>query len=193
MTQDQIDGITKARLVANIANASDPAKQIATDADYIAYVCKMAGIDTLPDEALDSYVAQHAGESIEGLELRLADALEGAPVEAPQPAEEPPYEVIMDASGLVVGPFNGEALTDGQWTRKSNAANEMLPLTFLDKLGAQNYITIQQVAAKNLALLFLTARGLAARSIHIEESFPSLIQMEKAGIIPVGTAIAIWS
>jgi len=193
MTQDQLDGITKARLVANIANASDPAKQIATDAEYVAYVCKMAGIDALPDEALDSYAAQHAGESIEGLELRLADALEGAPVETPPPAETPPYDVIMDASGLLVGPFNGEALTEGQWTRKSNAANEMLPLTFLDKLGAQNYITIQQVAAKNPMLEFLTARGLAARSIHIKESFPSLIQMEKAGIIPAGTAIAIWS
>ena len=114
MTQDQIDGITKARLVANIANASDPAKQIATDADYITYVCKMAGIDALPDEALDSYVVQHWGASIEDLEIRLADALEGAPVEVPPPAEEPPYEVIMDASGLVVGPFNGESLTDGE-------------------------------------------------------------------------------
>jgi len=193
MTQDQLDGITKARLVANIANASDPAKQIATDADYIAYVCKMAGVDTLPDEALDSYAAQHAGESIEGLELRLADALEGTPVEVPPPAEESPYDVIMDASGLVVGPFNGEALTDGQWLRMSNAANEMLPLTFLDLLGAQNYITIQQVAQKNPTLEFLTARGLAARSIHLSESFPSLIMMEKAGILPVGTAVRIWS
>lgn len=191
MTQDQLDGITKARLAANIAGKAETYK---TDADYLAHVCGQAGIDELPAEAADSYAAQWAGESIAELELRLADVLEGQEVPTPTPEPAPlPYDVVMDANGLEVGPATGEPLADGQWVRKNTSPSEMLPLSFLDALGTQNYITIQAVAAKNPALLFLTARGLAARSIHIEESFPSLIMMEKAGILPAGTAVRIWS
>jgi len=193
MTQDQIDGITKARLVANIANANDPEKQFATNDDYVSYVCKTADLDTLPETAIDSYVEQYANETIESLEIRLADAKDGVPSEAPKAPAEAVRDVVMDSTGTVVRDFTGEALSEGEWVRKSNAPAEMLPLTFLDSLGAQNYITIQQVAQKNPTLEFLTARGLASRTIHIAESFPSLIMMEKAGILPAGTAVRIWS
>jgi len=75
MNQAQIDGITKARLTANIALAASGKPLYDDNAAYEAFVCESAGIDTLPDAAADSYAAQHAGKTVAELETELADAL----------------------------------------------------------------------------------------------------------------------
>lgn len=73
MTQDQLDGITKARLVCNIA---DRAITHATDANYVAFVCAAAGLETLPDYAADSYAELHADRTIADLQAELNAILE---------------------------------------------------------------------------------------------------------------------
>lgn len=78
MNQTQLDGVTKARLHANIALASSGAVLYADDAAYVAHVCASAGLDTLPDSAADSYAAQYAGKSIAALELELVAAVQVA-------------------------------------------------------------------------------------------------------------------
>lgn len=84
MTQDQIDGITKARLVCNLSRGAD--EQFGDNDTYVAWVCQMAGIKSLPDSALESYVEQHADKEIPVLEDEVTAKLdESAAAEAPAP------------------------------------------------------------------------------------------------------------
>ena len=75
MNQTQLDGITKARLVCNLARASGNDPQFDTDADYVTFVTTTVNLESLPDSAADSYATQHADKTIEGLEAELAAAL----------------------------------------------------------------------------------------------------------------------
>lgn len=75
MNQTQLDGITKARLSANIASAQSGEELHADDAAYVAFVCAIVGLASLPDYAADSYADQHAGKTIAELEQELADAV----------------------------------------------------------------------------------------------------------------------
>ena len=77
MNQTQLDGITKARLVANIAKVSK-GDLYADDAAYITAVCASAKLEALPDSAADSYAAKHAGKTILDLETELAAAIDAA-------------------------------------------------------------------------------------------------------------------
>lgn len=77
MNQTQLDGITKARLVANLAKVST-GDLYADDAAYITAVCASANLEALPDSAADSYAAQHAGKTILDLETELAAAIDAA-------------------------------------------------------------------------------------------------------------------
>lgn len=77
MNQTQLDGITKARIVANLARVSTGDLH-ADDAAYVAFVCASAGLETLPDYAADSYAAQFAGKTIHDLEVELAAAIDAA-------------------------------------------------------------------------------------------------------------------
>lgn len=87
MNQTQNDGITKARLLANIERAGTSSPQFEDNAAYAAHVWPEGGLATLPEYVADSYADQHAGETIEALETRLALAL--VEPEAGQPAPEP--------------------------------------------------------------------------------------------------------
>jgi hypothetical protein len=78
MNQTQLDGITKARLSANITLAKSGAALYANDAAYIAKVCADANLQTLPDRAADSYAAQYVGKTIAALELELVAAVNAA-------------------------------------------------------------------------------------------------------------------
>lgn len=80
MTPEQIDGITKARLICNLSRAAD--EQFADNDAYTAWVCRMAGIASLPDSALDSYVEQHADKEIPTLEAEVAEKLDDTPESA---------------------------------------------------------------------------------------------------------------
>ena len=75
MNQTQLDGITKARIVASTAQIQAGKSAYADDAAYVAHVCESAGLETLPDYAAESYAAQYAGKTITELEQALADAI----------------------------------------------------------------------------------------------------------------------
>lgn len=78
MNQTQLNGITKARLSANIALAASGAVLYADDAEYVAYVCAAANLPDLPETAADSYAEQYAGATITELELALAAVVNAA-------------------------------------------------------------------------------------------------------------------
>ncbi len=87
MTPEQAEGLTKARLIANLSRKAD--EQFADDAAYAAFVCASAGIEALPTEALESYAAQHEGRTVAELTAELAVKLAGDET-APEPQPEPP-------------------------------------------------------------------------------------------------------
>lgn len=80
MTPEQIDGITKARLICNLSRSAD--EQFADNDSYVAWVCEMAGLESLPETAADSYVEQHADKAIADLEAELAEKLAPTEVDA---------------------------------------------------------------------------------------------------------------
>lgn len=77
MTPEQEAGLTKARLICNASR--DPADQFETNEAYAAWVVEMAGLEAMPETALDSYVEQHSDKTVEELEAALV--VEEAPVE----------------------------------------------------------------------------------------------------------------
>lgn len=87
MTPEQAEGLTKARLIANLSRKAD--EQFLDDAAYSAFICAAAGIEALPTEALDSYAAQHAARTVAELTAELATKLAGDEP-APEPQPEPP-------------------------------------------------------------------------------------------------------
>lgn len=71
MTNEQAEGLTKARLRCNLDRAPDD--RFATNDDYEKWVCEMAGLESLPDTALNSYIEQHASVTVEELEAMIAE------------------------------------------------------------------------------------------------------------------------
>lgn len=100
MNQTQLDGITKARLLTNIALAASGATLYADDAAYSAHVCASAGLDTLPDSAADSYAAQYMDKTIEALEQALVDAVQ-AKLDASQIGGEGQPAIPPVSAGMV--------------------------------------------------------------------------------------------
>lgn len=88
MTPEQVDGITKARLTSNLTRPLS--ERFATNADYEAWVCEMAGLETLPPEAADSYAAQFSGQTIQELEDAVTASLIEESVTTPVPVEQWP-------------------------------------------------------------------------------------------------------
>ena len=66
MNQTQLDGITKARILASIAEVQANKMPYTDDAAYLLHVCASAA---------DSYASQHAGKTIAELEQELAAAI----------------------------------------------------------------------------------------------------------------------
>jgi hypothetical protein len=78
MNQTQLDGITKARILASIAEAQANKIPYRDDAAYLLHVCAAANLETLPDYAADSYADQHADKTVAELEQELAAAIDKA-------------------------------------------------------------------------------------------------------------------
>lgn len=118
MNQTQLDGITKARLLASIALVQANQLPYADDAAYMAKVCEDAGLAELPERAADSYAAQHTGRTIAELEAELAAAIEtasdtpGAPdLPTPTIAGVPTRVSRRQAKTVLeLTPFNGSNL-----------------------------------------------------------------------------------
>lgn len=100
---------------------------------------------------------------------------------------------LMDMAGRNCGSFSGDAAPDGYWLRDADAPDYLSRLEFLDRVGPTRFAGIFAAMVAQPALAFAVMRGFAAETVHIEASFPAVRQMEALGIVPAGTAVAIWS
>jgi hypothetical protein len=66
MTPEQEAGLTKARLICNASRAAED--RFGTNEAYAKWVCEMAGLESLPKSALNSYAEQHSNRTVEELE-----------------------------------------------------------------------------------------------------------------------------
>lgn len=77
--EERAEGITKARLAANITLTKANQPMHVDDDAYAAFVCASAGLETLPDSAAESYYAQYADKTVYELEQDLITAVDAAP------------------------------------------------------------------------------------------------------------------
>lgn len=104
--------------------------------------------------------------------------------------------LLYDMTGNCGGNWGDEPAPDGYWLRdydRPTAMTAMTALEFLDKLGADRFNAVWGASLVNTSLAFPMARGLAAQSIEMSQSFPALYALEQAGLLPSGTAIEVWS
>lgn len=101
--------------------------------------------------------------------------------------------LIYDMAGRCCGNFDDETAPEGYWLRDADKPEVMTALQFLEKIGPERFANIWSAALANPAIAFSMVRGLAAQEIVLSESFPTLIMMEQAGLLPAGTAFEVWS
>lgn len=100
---------------------------------------------------------------------------------------------LMDMNGCPCGNFDGDP-PEGFWTRPDDAPLQLSRAEFFDRIGAERFLAIwHAVIAQPDALAFTFFRGFAVGAIDVTESFPRLLELEVAGVLPAGSAIAIWS
>jgi hypothetical protein len=100
---------------------------------------------------------------------------------------------MMTMAGVCVGNFDGAVLPAGYWLRPTEAPQAVPRLEFFDRVGATRFQAIFSAMVANPALAFTVFRGFAADTVEIGLSFPALLQMEQMGVLPAGSAIAVWS
>jgi hypothetical protein len=101
--------------------------------------------------------------------------------------------MLYDMTGQCCGNFEGDTAPEGYWLRANDLADTMTALQFLEKIGPARFANIWSVSIADPATAYAMVRGLAAQEIILAESFPVLVQMEQAGLLPAGTAIEVWS
>ena len=100
---------------------------------------------------------------------------------------------LFDGQGNLCGNIgDDQAVPTGYWTMSDGAPLQCDPLTFIDAVGVTSFAAIWQAMQANPQLAFSVMRGFAAQSIIMAESFPETLQMEQAGLLPAGAAIALW-
>lgn len=99
---------------------------------------------------------------------------------------------LYDMNGRNCGGFNDDVAPAGYWLRAEDAPPSLPRLEFLDRVGPKRFAAIWQAMLVNPAIAFAVMRGFAAETVHCRESFPALLGLEKAGIVPEGTAIEVW-
>lgn len=100
---------------------------------------------------------------------------------------------LYDMQGQSCGAFDGDTAPDGYWLRPDDAPASLPRLEFLDRVGGTRFAAIWQAMLANPAIAFQVMRGFAAETVQCRESFPALVAMEQAGVIPAGSAIDVWS
>jgi len=75
LTKSQNDGVTKARLMANLDRVRDGQDLHESNETYLAYVCAQVGLDSFPTEVADDYARVWADFSVKELEAGVAGAL----------------------------------------------------------------------------------------------------------------------
>lgn len=100
---------------------------------------------------------------------------------------------LIDMNGNACGNIgDDQEVPKGYFTKPDDAPLELTALQFLEKIGPERFSVIWAAAIQNPAIAFQLVRALAAQSIFISESFPNLVAMEKAGLLPAGTALEVW-
>lgn len=100
---------------------------------------------------------------------------------------------LMDMAGRNCGNFDGDAPPAGYWLRPDTAPDRMTRLEFIDKIGQARFADVWIEMLANPLIAFAVMRGFAADFVEVTASFPSLIALENAMVLPEGTAIEIWS
>lgn len=100
---------------------------------------------------------------------------------------------LFDMMGRNCGAFSGEAAPEGYWLRADDAPASLPRLEFLGRIGSARFAAIWSAMLANPAIAFAVMRGFAAETVTCEASFPALLAMEQAGVVPEGTAIEVWS
>jgi len=95
MTPEQIEGVTKARLLSNLDRVSRDEPLFDDNAAYMAWVTESVGLKEFPLYAADSYAEQHAGVDTGKLGDDLALALESVT------AKEDQAMGLMDAAPVM--------------------------------------------------------------------------------------------
>ena len=102
--------------------------------------------------------------------------------------------ILMDSTtGAPCGAIGDDQdIPPGYWKRPDTAPDHMAALDFLDALGPQLFAASWAAAQQNAGLLFQVFRGVAAQNVFLADSFPQLVQLEQAGVLPAGTAVRVW-
>lgn len=72
--EEQEAGLNKARLICNASR--EEADRFDTNEAYAKWVCEMAGLESLPESALNSYAEQHGDKDVNELEAALVEPAE---------------------------------------------------------------------------------------------------------------------
>jgi len=73
--EERAEGVTKARIAANIARLTAQQEPFADDAAYVAYVTTTAGLAEFPTHAAESYFSQFANKTVTEMETEYAAAV----------------------------------------------------------------------------------------------------------------------
>lgn len=102
---------------------------------------------------------------------------------------------LYDTNGNFCGNLGDEQAVPagGYFTRPDNALTEMTSLLFFEKLGQTKFNQIWTSAKNNNTIAYELFKLAASQTVQANESIKAVIRLEKAGIVAVGTAIAIWA
>ena len=104
-------------------------------------------------------------------------------------------QLINATTGQLCGHFNdGDPVPSGFWTIPDTSLTQLDRFTFLTRTGQANFGAIlEAVIANPTTLGFAFFSGFAADTIYLTEAYPATLAFEQAGVVPPGTAQAIWN
>lgn len=169
---ERVEGLTKARIAANIARVGTSESQFATDAEYSAFVTAAAGLINLPTSAMDSYASLFAAKTVYDLEVELSNAIIASGDVATPPATPPtiagvPQRISMRQARLALF-ANGllstvnDAILSLPSPQKETAQIEWEYATYLDR---SNSLVTSLGTALNLTSTQLDALFIAASQL----------------------------
>ena len=103
--------------------------------------------------------------------------------------------LINATTGQICGHFgDNDPVPAGFWTLPDTTPTQLDLFTFLTLTGHANFGAIlSAVIANPMTLGFPFFSGFAADTIYLEQAYPATLAFEQAGVLPPGTAQAIWN
>jgi hypothetical protein len=112
-------------------------------------------------------------------------------------------KALLDAGGTLVNiivvdadytPPDGFTLGDpAKYPFPAPVTESLTRMEFLERLGQANWAKLKAAATQNVQIDFQMERARAADVILRSDALPFLQMIEGAGIIPPGTAAAVWA